>query len=111
MKVHVATITDARRRTNKAFDTAVIFFTVKNSDASEEAPTKTYKFEMVNDHFLLSKLFSYTDTTSGNISDLIGKSIRVYMGVRSAIGHPTEDLFIILNMNKEVTLEELKKYF
>lgn len=111
MKVHVATITDARRRTNESFDITVISLTVKNSDASQEAPTKTYKFQMVNDHFLLNKLFSYTDTISGKISDLIGKSVRVYVGTCSAIGHPTEDLFIILNMNKEVTLEELEKNF
>lgn len=107
MKVYVATITDARRRKNEAFDTAVIFFTVKISDASE----KTYKLEMVNDYFLLNKLFSYTDTTSGNVDDLIGKTIRVYMGERAAVGHPTENLFVVPNMSKEFKLEDIEKYF
>lgn len=109
MKIHVATIKDARRRVNEAFDCITITLML-NADVSETG-TKTYRINLVNTPFLLSRLFSYTDTTSGNIADLVGKSIRVCLNHPGAIGHPTKDLFVMLNREEEIKLEDLENYF
>lgn len=106
MKVHVATIEDARRRKNKAFDSVLIVFTVPVSE--NETEKKTYKLEMINDPFLLNKLFDFTNTTSDDVKDVIGKSFRAVFGSRkSAIGHPTEDRFVIPNQSGEFKFEDL----
>ncbi len=63
---------------------------------------------MVNDTFLLNKLFEFTDVTSENINDMIGKTIRACLDGRGAIGHSTKDCFVIPNYSKVFKLEELK---
>lgn len=106
MKLHVATIKDAHRRENEAFDSSLIVFSVPVSETS----TKTFNLEIINNPFLLSHLFDFTSTTnSEDITNLIGKSIRICVDGPSAIGHPTEDRFVILNIDKEFTLEDLEK--
>lgn len=100
---YVATITDARRSTNEAFDCALILFEVPIS----ETETKTYKLETVNNPFLLDKVFNYTDTLSEDVKELIGKKIRVFMGDKCAIGHLTEDRFVIPNEDGEFKMEDL----
>lgn len=105
MKFHEATIKEARRQKNEAFDRVLILFCIHVS----KTETQTFKFDMVNNSFLLNKLFDFTDTTSGNIDDIVGKTMRVCVDGKCAIGHPTEDRFVVLNINKELKMEDLNK--
>lgn len=105
MEIHVATIKEADRKVNPAFDTAMIIFSIPAAEGEEE---KQYAIEMINDIHLLNKVFEYTNTTSRKVEDLVGKTFRAVFGTyKSAIGHPTEDRFVIPNRSGEFKQEEL----
>ncbi len=101
----VATITEAKRKVNEAFDSALVIISLPNPDEPETF--EKYKLDMVNNPFLLNTIFAFTNTKSGNVSDLIGKTIKVFMKEFSfALANDDESKVFINRHNEIFTMDE-----